>query len=185
MTAAGVAMWWLSTLAAGALVLHGFPIDAPLLPAGASGAVLSFIDAAAGRVEVVRHWPDAPADVDVYPFRPYFWGECPGTGAMMMLVVAPLGGASPVASIVEALMNAARTRSTPAASSAMVQLAAALQVPGDPALEALKAAVPWISDLFTYERLGYAVFLFMHWGGSGCVVTVRAVPEGYGIPFVQ
>ncbi len=60
-----------------------------------------------------------------------------------------------------------------------------LRTPGDPAQEALKAAAPWVSDLFSYERWGYAVFLFIHWQGLWCTVTVRAVPEGYGIPFVR
>jgi hypothetical protein len=47
-------------------------------PAGSTGAVLSMVDAAAGRVEVVRRWPGAPSDVGVYPFVPYFWDGCPG-----------------------------------------------------------------------------------------------------------
>jgi len=45
---------------------------------GRTSAVLSFIDAEAGGVEVVRHWPEAPSDVTVYPFVPYFWDACPG-----------------------------------------------------------------------------------------------------------
>lgn len=49
----------------------------------------------------------------------------------------------------------------------------------------MKGASPWIADLSTYERLGYAVFLFVHWEGVRCVVTLRAVPEGYGIPYVR
>jgi len=49
----------------------------------------------------------------------------------------------------------------------------------------LKAAAPWLSDLSSYERWGYAVFLFIHWEGVRCVLTLRAVPEGYGIPFVR
>jgi hypothetical protein len=68
---------------------------------------------------------------------------------------------------------------------ALARVVAALRRPGDPGAEALKAAAPWISDLFTYERLGYAVFLFIHWKGVGCGITLRAVPEGYGIPFVD
>ncbi len=46
--------------------------------AGRTSAVLSFIDATAGRVEIVRHWPEAPSDVMIYPFVPYFWDACPG-----------------------------------------------------------------------------------------------------------
>ncbi len=60
-----------------------------------------------------------------------------------------------------------------------------LRTPGDPAQEALKAAVPWVSDLGSYERWGYAVFLFVHWQGLWCTITMRTVSEGYGIPYVR
>ena len=67
----------------------------------------------------------------------------------------------------------------------MMRIGVALQTPGNSAEEALKAAIPVISDLATYERFGYAVFLFIHWQGTYCAVTFKAVPEGYGIPFVE
>jgi hypothetical protein len=161
------------------------PAEAQPIPAGASAAVLSFIDAAAGRVEVVRHWPAAPTDVDVYPFVPYLWGGCPGRGAMMMLVIAVGSGPPLTGRIAHALERAARLPVVPAQAAEVARIAAALRTPGDPVSETIKAAAPWISDLFTYERLGYAVFLFVHWTGTGCGVTLRTVPEGYGIPFVD
>ncbi len=168
---------------AGILVLTTLPAGAQPIPAGASAAVLSFIDAAAGRVEVVRRWPGTPTDVDVYPFVPYLWGGCPGPGAIMMLVTG-IGGGPPLADrIARALEGAARLSSAPAGE--ITRVAAALGRPGDPAAEAVKAAAPWSSALFTYERFGYAVFLFVHWTGVGCGITLRAVPEGYGIPFVD
>lgn len=147
--------------------------------------MLSFVDAAAGRVEVVRHWPEAPADVDVYPFVPYFWGGCPGPGAVMMLVTAAGSGPPLVDQIARSLAAGVRRSNTPTQAAEIARIAAALRTPGDPAAEAVKSATPWVSDLLTYERLGYAVFLFIHWKGAGCGITLRAVPEGYGIPFVD
>lgn len=151
--------------------------------AGSTSAVLSFIDAAAGRVEIVRHWPEAPSDVMIYPFVPYFWDACPGPGAIMMLIT---GGpaASPLLDRVIAALGTPdfSNRNTRREIARIIQ---GLRTPGDPAQEMLKAAAPWVSDLASYERWGYAVFLFVHWQGLWCGITVRAVPEGYGIPFVR
>lgn len=152
-------------------------------PAGSTAAVLSFIDAAAGRVEVVRHWPEGPAETPVYPFVPYFWDGCPGPGAIMMLITGAAGGLPSAARIAGALL--ARPPRDPSAQAAIVHVVEKLRTPGDPALEALKAAVPWVSDLASYERWGYAVFLFIRWQGVRCALTLEAVPEGYGIPFVR
>ena len=106
----------------------------------------------------------------------------------MMLVTLPPGSA-PLAAIAGRLVSGLglpppgpRPSSEPIT---LARIAAGLRTPGDPAQAALAAAVPWISDLETYERWGYAVFLFIHWEGISCVATFRAVPEGYGIPFVQ
>jgi hypothetical protein len=151
--------------------------------AGRTSAVLSFIDATAGRVEVVRHWPEAPSDVMIYPFVPYFWDACPGPGAIMMLISGGPGPPPLIARIITALntldLADADTRRE------IARIIHSLRTPGDPAQEALKAAVPWVSDLASYERWGYAVFLFVHWQGLWCTITVRAVPEGYGIPYVR
>jgi len=161
------------------------PSNAQPIPAGETAAVLSFIDAAAERVEVVRHWPGAPVDVDVYPFVPYFWKGCPGSGAIMMLVTGPGGSFSIVNRIVSILDKIGSDLSGLRGIVEIVRIAAGLRTPGDQAQEALKAAMPWISDLGAYERRGYAVLLFIHWNGLRCVVTLRAVAEGYAIPFVQ
>lgn len=152
-------------------------------PAGSTAAVLSMVDAAAGRVEVVRHWPGAPSDVEVYPFVPYFWDGCPGPGAIMMLVAGPPGSPPAAAQVAEAL--GAHIPPGRPGRAELARVIGALRTPGDPATEALKAAAPWIADLGSYERWGYAVFLFVHWEGLRCAVTLRAVPEGYGIPFVR
>jgi hypothetical protein len=161
-------------------------------PAGATAAVLSFIDAAAGRVEVVRHWPSAPADADVYPFVPVFWDGCPGSGAIMILLAAPplppggtgsIPGPERLRDLSARLAAAAPT--TAGALDELRRLASELRTPGDPIVETMKAYLPLIADLGTYERRGYAVFAFITWQGWRCGVTVRAVPEGYGIPFVQ
>ncbi len=152
-------------------------------PAGSTGAVLSFVDAAAGRIEVVRHWPGGSTETAVYPFVPYFWDGCPGPGAIMMLITGVPGGPPSAARIAGALE--ARPPHDPDAQAVITRLVERLRTPGDPAVEALKAAVPLVSDLTSYERRGYAVFLFIHWQGVWCVLTLEAVPEGYGIPFVR
>lgn len=164
--------------------LDGTPSSGQAIPAGGSAAVLSFVDAAAGRVEVVRHWPRAPSDMDVYPFVPYFWGGCPGPGAIMMLVTGP-GAGPPLAMRIVQGLRSPRLPHAASQNGEIARIVAALQIPGDPIREALKTALPWIGDLATYERLGYAVFLFIHWQGLHCAVTLKAVPEGYGIPFVE
>jgi hypothetical protein len=180
-------------VAAAAPLVATDPVRAQLSAAGDTNAVLSFIDAAAGRVEIVRHWPQAPVDVDVYPERPYFWEGCPGPGAIMMLVATPGPVPVPGVHVPQAgdLASVALSLTLPApamnpdAAAALRHLASGLRTPGDPAVEAVKALLPLIADLGTYERRGYAVFAFLMWQGWRCSVTVRAVPEGYGIPFVR
>lgn len=172
------------------------PVRSQPSPAGDTGAVLSFVDAAAGRIEVVRHWPQAATEVDVYPFVPYFWSGCPGPGAIMILVTAPVPPPS-AASLFSGWdgpnggPNLERIRALetalgedPAGADELRRLASGLRTPGDPIVEAAKLFAP-IADLATYERQGYAVFAFVTWQGWRCGVTFRAVPEGYGIPFVR
>jgi hypothetical protein len=175
---------WTVGFTAGALVFfasgsigHGAPD-----PAGTTAAVLSMVDAAGGRIEVVRHWPGAPSDVEVFPFVPYFWDGCPGPGAIMMLVTGP-SALPPAIQIAGAL--AAHLPRDQQGRAELERIIGAFRTPGDPTAEALKAAAPWVSDLATYEKGGYAVFLFIHRQGLRCTVTVRAVPEGYGIPYVR
>ncbi|HYM68436.1 MAG TPA: hypothetical protein VEZ44_02475, partial [bacterium] len=83
-----------------------------------------------------------------------------------------------------AVLEAAGLRAG-AAADALARITASLRTPGSPAVESLKATAPWVSDLATYEREGYAVFLFVRWTGMACAVTVQAVPEGYGIPYIR
>lgn len=151
--------------------------------AGSTAAVFSFVDAAGGAIEVIRHWPGAASSVPVYPFVPYFWDGCPGPGAIMMLVTGPADAPPSPIRIAGALE--ARMPRDPVAHAEIARIVATLRAPGDPAFEAFKASAPWVSDLATYERWGYAVFLFIYWQGARCVVTFRAVSEGYGIPFVR
>lgn len=165
--------------------LAGTTSSAQPIPAGETAAFLSFIDAAGGRVEVVRGWPGVTSESEVYPFVPYFWGGCPGPGAIMMLVTGPGSGPPLVDRIARELAPRLGDPRASGEAGEIARIAAALRTPGDPVLEALKAAAPWISDLATYERWGYAVFLFVRWEGFRCVLTLRAVPEGYGIPFVR
>lgn len=171
-----------------------FSAQAQLSAAGDTGAVLSFIDAAAGRVEIVRHWPQAPVDVDVYPFVPYFWTGCPGPGAIAILLTAPpvSSGTMPFGTSDQRggfhdLMTrmGAALQSASGAAGALRHLASALRMPGDPVAESVKSLFPLIADLGTYERRGYAVFAFILWQGWRCGMTLRAVPEGYGVPFVR
>ena len=100
----------------------------------------------------------------------------------MVLLSGPSVGNSLGVRAAAALESAA---SPAAVSDVLTRIIAALRTPGTPASESLKAAAPRVSDLMTYEREGYAVFLFVRWTGVSCAVTVRAVPEGYGIPFVH
>lgn len=177
--------WTAGAAVAGLTLLLGASSSAQPIPAGAAAAILSFIDAAAGRVEVLRGWPAAPSHVDVSPFVPYFWGGCPGPGAVMMLVTGP-GSGPPLADRIARVLSRRVPGPRPSGEAAEIaRIAAGLRTPGAPAQEALAAAAPWISDLATYERWGYAVFLFIRWAGISCVATFVTVPEGYGIPFVE
>jgi hypothetical protein len=180
-----VLRWLLAAGLAAVTLWSGGPSIAQPIPAGESAAVLSFIDSAAGRVEVVRHWPWAPADVDVYPFVPYFWAGCPGPGAIMMLVTGAGPGPAVLDRLVSVLDRLAAASSGLPAAAEIGRIAAALRSPGDRAQEIVKTLVPWISDLGTYERRGYVVFLFIHWQGLHCVATFKTVPEGYAIPLVR
>ena len=183
------ALWVLS------LLWTSVPAHGQLIRAGLSAAVLSFVDAASGRVEVVRHWPNAPADFDVYPYVPYFWGGCPGPGAVMMLLTAPASPDIPQSSMSDDAIAAAignqlsaavrRVASAPFDTSELQRLVSGIRSPGEPIFEAAKLLGPRIANLTTYERNGYAVFAFILWQGWRCGVIVRAVPEGYGIPFVR
>ncbi|HEV2356046.1 MAG TPA: hypothetical protein VGZ23_00270 [bacterium] len=174
------------------------PVRGQIHPAGSTAAVLSFVDGAAGRVEIARHWPEAPVDVDVYPFVPYFWNGCPGPGAVMILVTGPAasppgafssneGRLARLPDIAARLSTAVREtgRGEAGEHDDLMRMSSSLRTPGDPFLESVKAWAPLIADLATYERDGYAVFAFITWQGWRCGVTLRAVPEGYGIPFVR
>jgi hypothetical protein len=176
---------WAAGLAAGLLVFLAAGSSGHVAPdpAGTTAAVLSMVDSAGGRIEVVRHWPGAPSDVDIFPFVPYFWDGCPGPGAIMMLVAGPSD--LPLNAALIAGTLASHLPRDQSARAQLERVIGALRTPGDPAAEALKAASPWVADLATYEKWGYAVFLFIHWQGVGCGVTLRAVPEGYGIPYVR
>jgi len=160
-----------------------FAVHAAPLPAGSTAAVLSLVDAASGSVEVVRHWPAAPADMTVLPFVPYFLDGCPGPGAIMMLVTGPPGSQILAERAAEGLE--VRASHAVSAGSAVAAIIAELRTPGSLAAEAVTSITAPIADMATYERWGYAVFLFIHWTGVKCVVTVQPVPEGYGIPFVR
>jgi len=103
----------------------------------------------------------------------------------MMLITAPGIGPPLSDRIATALTTRFPGSKASRQSLELARIAAALRNPGDPVQEALKAAVPWISDLRNYERWGYAVFLFIRWQGISCGVVFTAVPEGYGIPFVN
>jgi hypothetical protein len=167
-------------------------------PAGVTNAVLSFIDAAGNYVDVNRHWPPSPQEVQVYPFVPYFWHSClPGDGAIVMLLIGP-GYAPPFGTSAETYTrqylvslgaSIARGLSQAPQSEANLQsIIRGMVIPGDPAYEALKAAVMQVNDLAHYESYGYATFLLIRWKWDlpipGCRTDVITVPEGYGIPHV-
>jgi hypothetical protein len=102
-----------------------------------------------------------------------------------MLVTGAGVGPSLAGRIAQGLERASHLSLARAQAAEVARITAGLRTPGDPTAEAIKSAAPWVSDLYTYERLGYAVFLFIHWTGVSCGITLRAVPEGYGIPFVD
>ncbi len=191
----------LRLLAGGVIALLIVSPAGAAYPAGATNAVLSFIDVAGSHVSVNRHWPSNPQDVQVAPFAPQFWNSClPGDGAIMMLVTGP-GYAPPVGISAEQynsqyLARLAQAVTTPLAQSAQVhgspqllQMIAAMTIPGNPLYEQLKEIVFTVDDLSHYESYGYAVFLFIKWEWRwpfpGCYPTYQVVPEGYGIPFVS
>jgi hypothetical protein len=135
-------------------------------------------------------------DVDIHPFVPYFWTGCPGAGAIMILVTGPGMGRNLIADhagdgrareistrLAETVRAALHEDAAEAAE--LQQLVLGTRTPGDPIFETAKAFAPLITDLGTYERRGYAVFAFITWQGWRCGVIFRAVPEGYGIPFVR
>ena len=78
-----------------------------------------------------------------------------------------------------------RMANTPLDTSELQRLVSGVRAPGELIFEAAKSLLPRIADLTTYERDGYAVFAFILWQGWRCGVIIRAVPEGYGIPFVR
>lgn len=170
---------------------------------GTTNAVLSFIDDT--HVEVVRYWPARPTDVTVAPFSPQFWDFClPGMGAIMILLTAPLD-LPPV----WALANPGYFDPDEAARRVLPlvlgqvrsnvgridnpQVRAGLTdalLPGNPAYEQLKAVVgSEVRSLATYQKYGYAVFMFIKGGWflwfPICETTIETVPEGYGIPYVH
>ena len=150
----------------------------------------------------------------MFPWTPYFWDGCLPfqNGAFMFLIVSPVGYPPPGLTSAEAYTTQYLARvgqalsSTVAATAAQIpqeqaearrnlgQIASGLTTPGDPAYEALKAAVGQINSLSNYEDYGYATFMFIRWKWVfvlfGAVpvacadVQVRTVPEGYGIPIV-
>ncbi len=194
---------WLSARA----VLIGLCIcaaAAPALgafPAGGTNAVLSFVDSVANHVTLVRHWPEAPQDVDVLPFTPYFWNSClPGDGAILMLLVGP--GYTPpagtsaegytqqyLASLSRAIAAGLELASSGRDGALLRGVIVGITTPGDPAYEQLKEALLSVNDLVHYESYGYAVFLLWHWKWvwpvPGCYPDVVTVPEGYGVPLVS
>jgi hypothetical protein len=171
-------------------------------PAGTTNAVLSFIDAVGSHVSVLRHWHGVGGqDTQVYPFTPYFWNSClPGDGAILILLTSPVGYPSPGLTSAEAYtsrylgalgqqiaqgLQQGQTRN----DMQLQRIITGVTTPGNPAYEALKAAVASVNSLSAYESYGYATFMFIKWEWRwpfpGCYPTVTTVPEGYGIPFVS
>lgn len=191
------------TLVAGALLATGTQPLSAQWPAGATNAVLSFIDAAGGHVTVLRHWHGMGGqEVQVYPLVPYFWDTClPGQGAIMILLATPVG--YPVPGLTSSQEYTGRfvtqmgqwiaqnLQSAPQAqdSQQLRRIIEGLVTPGDPAYEALKSAIGLVNSLSAYEDYGYATFLMVKWEWRfpfpGCYPTVVTVPEGYGIPYVN
>lgn len=207
--------WLIASVAIAILMLAtpSVPVAAQL-PAGTTKAVLSYVDAADGYVSVVRHWHGAGGqDVQVFPYTPYFWDGCLPfqNGALMFLLVSPVGYPPPGLSSSGAYTSQYLAKLGQTAGAALAQAQAALPAeqaqakqnlqqiigglvtPGDPAYEALKAALGTVNSLPTYEDYGYATFMFLRWKWVyvpfpvpvPCAqIDIRSVPEGYGMPFV-
>jgi hypothetical protein len=193
-------------LAAVVVLTAALPVAAaPSLP-GSTHALVSYVDVDSGFVEVRRHWPWAPTDVQVVPYRPYFWNTClPGDGAILILLTSPLDVPPPWAALSPyytpatapelfvqtyvlgrlGQLGRALGPTAPALARALLQAV----TPGTVSYEAVKAAWPFVTSLRMYEHYGFATFLLIRWEWRfplpGCYPRVVSVPEGYGIPDVR
>lgn len=157
--------------------------------------------------------PGTGQDTQVVPFTGYMWDGCLPfqDGALMVLVTTPVGYPPPGLTSAEAYTTQYLTRlghalrssvatsaaqlaqGQPTARQNLQQIGSSLETPGDPAYELIKAVLGQINSLSAYEDYGYAVFMFIRWKWvytpfpvpAPCSqVDFRAVPEGYGVPFV-
>jgi hypothetical protein len=174
-----------------------------LRPPGTTNAVLSAV--VDGKVEIVRWWPHRSRDVNVHPLSPVFWDGClPGQGAIMTLLTAPVelppvwamanpGYYDPNRMMERVMPEVMRRVYGTVQRITDEQIRRRVQqslLPGEVAYEALKAAVATeVRSMATYEKYGYAVFMFLTGGWWGpfpiCRLVVESVPEGYGIPYVR
>ncbi len=182
------------------------PAAAQLYVPGSTNALVSYVDGDAGFAEVRRHWPWAPSDAQVVPYRLYFWNTClPGDGAILILLTSPFDFPPPWAAlspyyspstaptqfvqtyVLDRLgqLGQAIGPTQPALAQALVQAV----TPGTLSYEGVKAAWPYVTSLRTYECYGFATFLLIRWEWRwpfpGCYARVVSVPEGYGIPDVH
>jgi hypothetical protein len=188
------------------LLAVGPPVAAAPYPPGSTAALVSYVDGDGGFVEVRRHWPRSPREVQVFPYRLYFWNTClPGDGAILILLTSPVDIPPPWAMLApyyapetepSAFIQAhvlgrlghlgqALGSTQPALARALIQAV----TPGTVSYEAVKAAWPYVTSLRTYEHYGFATFLLIRWEWRfpfpGCYARVVSVPEGYGIPDVR
>ncbi len=188
------------------LLAMGPPVAAAVYAPGSTNALASYVDGEGGFVEVRRHWPWAPSDVQVVPYRLYFWNTClPGDGAILILLTSPLDVPPPwavlstyyapstePAQFVQTYvlgrlgqLGQAIGPTQPALARALIQAV----TPGTLSYEAVKGAWAYVTSLRTYERYGFATFLLIRWEWRfpfpGCYARVVSVPEGYGIPDVR
>lgn len=182
------------------------PVGAALYPPGSTNALVSYVDGEGGFVEIRRHWPRAPSDVQVVPYRLYFWNSClPGDGAILILLASPVDLPPPWAAAsgyyapsteparfiqTHVLGRLGQLPQAVPPTHQMVARALGQAItPGTPTYEAIKAAWPYVTSLRTYERYGFATFLLIRWEWRfpfpGCYARVVSVPEGYGIPDVR
>lgn len=193
-------------LATAVVLVMGQAAAAALYLPGSTNALVSYVDAPGGFVDVRRHWPWAPSDVQVVPYRLYVWNSClPGDGAILILLTSPIDLPPPWAALstyyapstepaqfVQTYVLGRLGQLAQAIGPTQPALARALAqavTPGTPGYEAVKAAWPYVTSLRTYERYGFATFLLIRWEWRfpfpGCYPRVVSVPEGYGIPDVR